>query len=138
MAKTYQKQIQIRFREGDPAQILYFGNVLNLAHDCFEDFIQAAGLSWNEWFTKNPYLVPIRHVESDYRAPFRPGETYTITARVAQIRDTSFQMKYVFSQGPQEHATVKMVHAYLDPKTKQKTGVPDNIRTLLTPYLETP
>ncbi|MFN7728787.1 MAG: acyl-CoA thioesterase [Bdellovibrio sp.] len=136
MAKTYQKQIQIRFREGDPARIMYFRNVFDLAHDCFEDFIQAQGLSWSDWFDKNPCLVPIRHVEADFLAPFIPGETYTISTVVAQIRDTSFQMKYVFEQNAKVHAVVTMVHAYLDPKTQQKTKVQEQIRNLLTPYLE--
>ncbi len=136
MAQIFQKRIQIRFREADPARIMYFGNLLNLAHDCFEDFIQTTGLTWQDWFSKSPYLVPIRHTECDYRAPFVPGQFYTIEACVAQIRDTSFQMKYTFKQDDKVHATAKMVHAFLDPQTKQKIAVPAHLRALLTPYLE--
>ena len=136
MAQIYKRPIQIRFREGDPARILYFANLFSLAHDTFKDFIQANGFTWKEWFTENPLMVPIRHAECDYQAPFMPGENYEIQVFVAQFRETSFQMKYVFLQGSKVHAIVKMVHAFIDPKTKQKTAVPESIKSRLLPFLE--
>jgi len=134
--KSYHKVVQIRFREGDPARILYFANLFSLAHDTFEDFIQANGFTWKEWFKDSPYLVPIRHAECDYQAPFLPGEHYEIHVSVAQFRETSLQMKYVFMKGEKTHAVVKMVHAFLDGQTKQKTRVPESIKSRLVPFLE--
>ncbi len=139
MPHTYKRPIQIRFREGDPARILYFANLFSLAHDTFEDFIQEVGFTWKEWFTElNPCMVPIRHTECDYLAPFMPGQKYEIEVLVAQFRDTSLQMKYVFRQGDRVHAVVKMVHAFLDPQTKQKVAIPEKVKMKFSPYLEKP
>jgi acyl-CoA thioester hydrolase/1,4-dihydroxy-2-naphthoyl-CoA hydrolase len=135
MASQFKKEIQLRFREADPAGILFFGNVFALAHDCFEDFIQAAGFTWQEWFKTKEYMIPIRHTESNYLKPFIPGDKYQITATVARIGDSSFQMKYIFSQESNIHADVRMTHTFLDAKTKQKISVPELVRNRLKAYL---
>ncbi|MBX2988572.1 MAG: acyl-CoA thioesterase [Bdellovibrionaceae bacterium] len=136
MSRVFETQITIKFRDADPAQIMYFGNLFSFAHDCFEEFIVAAGYAWKEWFRKGDYMIPIRHAESDFLSPFRPGETYDVSVTVAQIRDTSFQMKYVFSKEGRRHGVVTMVHAVLDSATMQKTPVPRELRDRLTPYVE--
>lgn len=134
-SKQFFKKLTVRFREGDPARIAYFANTLSWAHDCFEDFIQDAGFSYNEWFRTQQYMVPIRHVECNYNKPFLPGETYQIQAEVAQITNSSFQMKYTFSLHQEKHAEVLMVHTFLDASNAKKTPVPDLVRQRLTPYL---
>jgi acyl-CoA thioesterase FadM len=49
---------------------------------------------------------------------------------------TSFKMKYLFEQNGLLHATVHMVHAVLDPKTKDKMPLPQLMKQRLSPYLE--
>jgi len=134
--QRFQKDIQVRFREADPAGILFFGNAFALAHDCFEDFIQAAGFTWKEWFHTKEYLIPIRHTECNFLKPFQPGEKYQITASVAKLGDSSFQMKYVFSSSLGTHADVRMTHAFLDAKKHQKISVPETVRNRLKVYLD--
>lgn len=137
MPQIYKRRIQIRFREGDPARILYSGNLFSLAHDTFEEFIQQAlGLEWKDWFLPKDAIVPIRHTECDFLAPFLPGEFYDVQVLVAKFGKTSMQMKYVFTQGERTHAVLTMVHAFLDPKTKEKMEVPAWVRAKFSPYLE--
>lgn len=139
MAKSpFRTRFTLKFRDADPAQIMYFGNLVSFAHDAFEDFIVHAGYEYREWFSPDLHIVPIRHAEADFLSPFRPGLTYEIDVTVAQIRETSFQMKYVFHREGKTHGQVKMVHAVLDPKTKSKMPLPSVMRERLTPYLEAP
>jgi acyl-CoA thioester hydrolase/1,4-dihydroxy-2-naphthoyl-CoA hydrolase len=138
MTKTFNRDIQIRFREADPAGILYFGNIFSLAHDSFEDFIVSAGLTWSDWFRPADYIVPIRHAESDFFAPFAPGEKYQVVTTVAAISESSFQMQYEFRSSAKLHATVKMVHTFVDTKSKKKIKVPPHIYKILNPYLTRP
>lgn len=137
MSIKFKSQIRIKFREADPAQIMYFANVFSLAHDVFEEFILAAGYKYQEWFSPDLHIVPIRHVEADYMAPLIPGQTYDVTAVVAHMGETSFKMAYKFEQNAKTHAMVFMVHAVLDPKTKAKMTLPVAMRQRLNPYLET-
>lgn len=134
MSQIYRTQIKVRFGDADPAQIMYFGNVFDFAHTCFEEFIVAAGYTWAEWFRPTTNIVPIRRAEADYLAPFRPGEVYDVDVFVAQIRETSFQMGYRFSQEGRPHGEVKMVHAVLD-RQMRKVPLPAEMRARLEPFL---
>jgi acyl-CoA thioesterase FadM len=136
MAAHFQKEFQLHFREADPAGIMFFGNIFSLAHDCFEDFIQAAGFTWKDWFHTKDYLIPIRHTESNYLKPFLPGDTYQIQASVSRMGNSSFQMKYVFKNKDVTHAQVTMTHTFLDARTKDKISVPDLVRTRLKVYTD--
>jgi acyl-CoA thioesterase FadM len=134
--KTFETQKKILFREADPAGIMFFGQIFAFSHDAFEEFLPAAGFTWKEWFHRKDLFIPIRHTEADFKAPFVPGETYSISVTVAKLSENSFQMKYVFSKDQRVHALVRMVHAFVDPKTKLKTAAPEDITRRLIPYCE--
>ncbi|QDK36601.1 thioesterase family protein [Bdellovibrio sp. NC01] len=138
MNQIFKTKKTLTFREADPAKIMFFGNIFGFAHDAFEQFILEAGYTWKEYFQDPEYAIPLRHTESNYLAPFFPGETYDIAVTVASFGETSFKMKYVFSQKDKVHAVVTMVHSVLDLKTKQKTALPDKMKTRFGKYLETP
>lgn len=129
--RTFSTRVKIKFRDGDPAQIMYFGNVFSLAHDTFEEFIVEAGYKWEEWFRTKEYMIPIRHTEADFLAPFLPGQSYEVRATVANLGNSSFTMAYEFVSSTTIHARVKMVHTCLDQKTKQKIDLPLQMRTRL-------
>ncbi len=124
--KIYKTQIRIKFREADPARIMFFGNILDITHDVFEEYIQFVGYSWKEWFEPKDFMVPIRHVEVDFLIPFIAGDVYDVEACVESIGNTSFVMKYVYSSAKGTHCIVKQAHAFLDFKTKQKIPVPSS------------
>src|SRR5690606_19080662 len=127
MAKSFKSLVPLRFRESDPAGIMFFGQIFAWAHDAFEDFIVEAGLPWEQYFENKSYLIPIRHTEADYFAPFRPGRKYEGTTTVQALGNSSFTMKYVFSSGSQKHAEVKMVHVCLDQQSHKPTPMPDKL-----------
>jgi len=136
MNRVFRTTKTFTFREADPAGIMFFGNIFGVAHDAFEQFILDAGFTWQEWFLTKDYLIPIRHTEADYKAPFRPGQTYEVLVSVASFGETSFKMRYVFESQGHKHATVQMVHSVLDKKTQQKLTIPADIKSRLQPYLE--
>ena len=138
MAQVFRTQVSIHFHDADPAGIMYFARLPSLAHDCFERFIVEAGWTWAEWFQTSKAIIPIRHLETDYLSPFRPGQTYDVDVTVSRIGESSFQMHYVFRQGDRRHGVVKMVHAHLDPKTFEKKALPAEVRDRLAPYLAVP
>lgn len=137
MNQVFYTKKTLTFREADPAGIMFFGNIFAFAHDAFEEFIVAAGYSYTEWFRQQDHIIPIRHTDANYLAPFFPGQTYQVAVSVAKIGETSFQMKYIFSQNNKNHAIVTMTHAVADKKTMKKTPLPATIRDRLQPYMET-
>lgn len=137
MSKVFESSLKVKFRECDPAQIMFFGNIFAWSHDAFEEFIQAAGFQWSEWFKTKEYMIPIRATQASFETPFFPGEQYSVQAQVKALGTTSFTMKYRFLKpaGP-VHAVVEMTHVVLDQKTKKPISLPSLIRERLEPFLE--
>lgn len=133
--KTFSTEIKIRFRDADPAGIMFFGNIFALAHDVFEEFIEASGIGWKKWFDKPEHFVPIRHVECEYTAPFVPGETYQVQVSVESISTSTFKLKYVFSKGSTTHAVVKTAHTFADYEKKVKKAIPAELKSVLEAYV---
>ncbi len=136
MAKTFNFQVSIKFHLADPAGIMYFAHIFSLAHDGYEQFVQAAGYSWKDYFLSSQYLFPIRHVECDYQKPFLAGEPYDVTLSVVHFLNSSFKTEYVFEKNQKVHAVVQIVHACLDAKTHFKIEVPAEFKQKLMPYLK--
>ena len=135
MSKTFNQQISIQFHLADPGGIMYFAHIFSLAHDCYEQFVQVAGYSWNQYFLSSKHMFPIRHAECDYQKPFLAGQVYDVSVSVAYFSTGSFKMKYEFSKDQKTHAVVRIVHACLDAKTHQKIGIPEEFKQKLLPYL---
>ena len=136
MSKTFNHQVSIKFHLADPAGIVYFAHVFSLAHDCYEQFVQAAGYTWNQYFLSSQHIFPIRHADCDYHKAFFAGQTYDVGVSVAVFSKTSFKMKYVFSKDQQSHATVQIVHVCLDAKTHVKIDLPSDFKEKFAPYLQ--
>lgn len=135
MSKTFNHSVSIKFHLADPAGIMYFGHIFSLAHDCYEQFVQAAGYSWNQYFLSSEHIFPIRHAECDYQKPFLAGQSYDVTISVAHFSNTTFKMNYLFSKDQETHAVVRIVHVCLDPKTHAKSPLPKEFKEKLSPYL---
>lgn len=136
MNKVFRTKKTVTFKEADPAGIMFFGNIFGFAHDSFEEFIVAAGYTWDEWFGTEDLMIPIRHTEANFFAPFEPGKTFDVSIVVASFGETSFKMKYTFSREDKTHSVVTMVHSVLDAKSKQKRSLPSLMKSRLEPYLE--
>lgn len=137
MNKVFKTQRTLTFREADPANVMFFANVFALAHDAFEKFVIEAGFSWQEYFQNSDFAIPLRHAESDFLAPFFPGETYDISAVVLGFGQSSFKMRYTFSKDDKTHAVVTLVHAVFSLKTREKIPLPQIIKTRFEKYLST-
>lgn len=134
MNQKFKTTVRLKFRETDPAGIMYFANIFSLAHDAFEEFIVATGFTWKEWFEPKQFAVPIRHAESDYVKPLKGGDEYEILVSVLAFGNTSFTVRYEFMSSGSLHATVKTVHSMLDIKKFTKVQIPADYRTRLEKY----
>ncbi len=135
--QTFQREIQIRFRQADPAGILFFGNITDLIHDSFEDFLAAIGIPWAQYFANSEVALPIHHLEVKYLAPFFPGKKYSVEVVMGEIRSRSFSIHYRFWDHERGLlAEAKLVHICLHVKDQLKVSLPDSIRSPLLQYQE--
>lgn len=135
MNRIFRTQKTLTFREADPAQIMFFGNIFGWAHDTFELFLVDAGFTWKEYFGCREFFIPIRHTSADYFAPFFPGETYEIQASVSKLSSSSLTMSYVFSGPKGVCAKVVMIHTFVNPQSNQKTEMPQSFHQRFSAFL---
>lgn len=132
---VFNSKITLRFREADPAGVIFFGNIMGLAHDVFEDFIKFNNIPWEEWFKNSNLICPIRHTEVDYQAPMNPGCDYQITAKIVKISQSSFTMHYEFRNDQNKLCVrVQMVHVFVNLKNMQKMDFPKKYLEIFNRY----
>jgi acyl-CoA thioesterase FadM len=139
MKPYFSKKIRIRFRDADPAGILFFGKLPEISHDVFEDLLEHLGIPFAEWFLQKNYLIPVRRLEVDYLRPFLPGKTYTATAFVSHVGSSSFTVTVKFTnEGGETHAQVNLVQVFVESSTQQKTAIPTQFLSKLNEHLSQP
>ena len=134
MGFTY--EATVRFAQVDPAHVMYFSRVYELAHEAFEEVMTAVGHPPREVFTQNKWGMPLVHTEADYRRPWRVGEVITICAEIADIGEKSVAFEYRFVDHRGELRTrVGMRHAFVSLETFEACAPPadviDKLKALL-------
>jgi acyl-CoA thioester hydrolase/1,4-dihydroxy-2-naphthoyl-CoA hydrolase len=136
---TFKQTIFIPFHLVDAAGVLFFSHVFTLAHQVWEHFIiQSLNLSWNHWFQHPEWIVPLKHVEAEYKKPLFSGQSCEIQLQILEIRASSFHICYHFYQNDRWCCIVKMVHVFCDRLTGIKQTIPSPIRALLEPLIVYP
>jgi YbgC/YbaW family acyl-CoA thioester hydrolase len=131
----------VRFQDIDPAGVLFFGRIYDYLHHAYEEFWGSAGVDRAWFFAGAPFLVPIVHSEADYKAPFRHGETVSVTIDVEKVGRASFTLRYAVT-GPGGAADLRVrartVHAFAARAERgalRPTAIPGDLRVFLLGHL---
>lgn len=138
MSQVYKKTFTVRFREADPAGIMFFGNIYGICHDAFEDMINAIGVGWQSYFGTKEYLIPLIKSEAEYRGSLQPGHSYEIQIYFSLIKTSSFEVTYTIvdpaSSDRKPLITAKTVHVCLNAQTKAKEALPSSWEQIFRQY----
>jgi len=126
-------QTRVRLRDTDATGVLYFTEQLRMAVEAFEAGLEASHFSLKNLLNSN-YLLPIVHVEADYKAPLAVGDSLEVSLRVVKLGDTSFTLQSVFHAPEQkkEVGKVEIVHVVIERKNKTPASIPDFLREVLS------
>lgn len=123
----------VAFDEADGEGIVFFGNYFRLAHRALEAYLPQVGIPWKEWFANKDWGVPLRHVEADYLLPLRPGETFNVVIRLAEMGESSVHFAYEFLNAEGNPAArVKTSHVFVERSNFRKLAIPPSIRDRLS------
>ena len=116
----------VRFSQVDPAQVVYFARVYEMAHEAFEELMAASGLAIGPLFEQSDWGMPLVHSEARYRRPWRLGERIRIEGTVTKVSERSVEFEYNFLDSEsQVRTTVCMRHAFVSLATFQPQSVPE-------------
>lgn len=126
------------FNECDPAGIFYFANVPNLCHRTYESWLNSLQADWSHWFNNKDWIIPIKNCSVDYLSPMPAGAPFSIHLSLEQMSQSSFTTHYCafHPETKINYFKANIVHVFADKKTFRKTSIPENIRSLFTPYVK--
>lgn len=124
-------ETRLRLRDTDAAGLIYFPNLLDLAHSAFESYMEEAGYGLGKAIATSPVVWPVVHAEADYRAPLRAGDAITITMNLQRLGHTSFSLAYDIKKKDVLAGAVRIVHVTVDRHTGTKTPLSPELRTAL-------
>jgi len=122
----------IRLHDTDAAGVLFFANLLKIAHDAYETFLESAGLSIGAALQQGKLIIPIVHAEADFKLPLHTGDKVTVTVKPAEIGTHSYVLDYGFAlQNGQCACTAKTVHVVVEKQSGQPLQIPQKLRQAL-------
>jgi len=128
----YTHETCVTLHDTDASGLIYFAHLPRMAHVAFETYLETEGLGVAGILAAEDFLLPIVHVEADYRAAIRLGDRLTIALTSGRAGHTSISLSFRFLNADgKEVATVRSVHVSIDFKTRKKIPVPDRLRRAL-------
>jgi acyl-CoA thioesterase FadM len=130
--KSHEEQAIVRFGDADPAGIIFYPRLIDLAHGVVENLIRHSAIGWSAWFDSPTHAMPIRKAEADFLRPMGAGESFKARAGIEKVGETSVTIDVAFRNNQGEVAArVRTVHVCVDKSTGQPTKLPDDIRRIL-------
>lgn len=128
----------VRFEEVDAAGVVFFAHFITWCHEAMEDFFNAVPGGYVGLITKRRIGFPAVHIQADWKAPLRYGDTIRISTSVAKVGTTSVTFRYELDRiGGRDGddgtriATIEHVVVATNLETMTKVPLPDDCRALL-------
>ncbi len=128
---TYTRDITVRLKDTDAAGVIYFASQLVLAHETFEAYLDARGLSLGCMFAEADYAMPVVHCEADYRRAVGLGDLVSVEMEVGEVGESSFTLDYTLRRDGDEVGRCRIVHASVDRETRRSVPLPAEVRDQL-------
>ncbi|MCK5087883.1 MAG: acyl-CoA thioesterase [Melioribacteraceae bacterium] len=127
----FQAKRKIDFYMCDPAGILFYAKLFELAHSVYEEFVLESELEKN-YFEDDIIAIPILKAEADFNRPIKLHEEINIELIVTEIKYSTFELTTQFlSLNDELKATVKTVHVFISKDEFKKVEIPGEFRQLL-------
>lgn len=136
----YETRLKVRFGQVDYAGIMYYPRFFENFHAVFEDmFTDGLGVPYTDLLKKRRIGFPTVNIETDFRKPFRFGETMRLVLDVLKIGESSIVFRYrgYNDDDPDDAPSVEARHVVvtLDLDSFETLSTPDDIRSILAPLL---
>ena len=136
-ALSFETRILVRFGDCDPAGIVFYPRLLEMFNNLVEDWCrEGLDFSFDDLVIQRGWGLPTVHLEADFLAPCRLGETLTAKLFVRSIGASSIKADIVLS-GPdgRERVRGKIVLVLMDRQSGRAMALPDALRKSISRYV---
>ena len=136
MPLVFRHRLRVRYGECDPQGVVFNANYLGYIDVILTEFWREAFGSYNAMLDAGADMV-VAESRIRYLGSAAFDEEVDFELRVARLGNTALETLIDARVGERPVVAGEMRHVFIDPPTKQKRPMPDDIREALTPYLVT-
>ncbi|MEH2327391.1 MAG: thioesterase family protein [Nostoc sp.] len=125
MSFTYNRTV--RFQDTDAAGVVYFGNVLGICHEAYEESLEASSINLKDFFTNPSVAFPIVHASVDFLRPMFAGDKLLISLIPQKIGGDKFEISYEITVAEVVVAKAITKHVCINVSSTTKQELPDEI-----------
>jgi acyl-CoA thioester hydrolase len=131
MAEPFVHRLRVRYSECDQQGWVFNGHYLFFYDVAVTELWRARICPYQEMIERGADLV-VAEVRLNFRQGARFDELLDIEMNVGHLGTTSMVVAPVFRVGERLIADGTVRHVFIDPDTKRKTPIPDDIRVALS------
>ena len=123
----------IRFDEVDPAGIVFFARYANFAHEAVENFFGGLEGGYPGLIHARRVGLPIVHLEADFRAPLRYGDSLRIETTCPKLGTTSATLSHTMKNAKTGAICAVVTHVVVtvDLDSFRSCPMPSDVRAQL-------
>ncbi len=139
MGTPFKSSRTVRWDELDVAGFVYFPRVVALAHEAMERIFEASSPRAYASMIASGLGLPCVHVETDFSAPLRLGDTIEVETSVVKLGRSSVELDVrVRRDATVECARVRYVVACTDLRKPAAVPLPAGVRSMFLAHVASP
>jgi acyl-CoA thioester hydrolase len=135
MEGGFSHRIRVRFNECDPQGVVFNANYFTYIDLAVTELWREAFGHYNAMLDHGADMV-VAEATARFRAPAAFDEEIDIGALIKRLGTTSLTTAFEIRRGDTLLVEAEIRHVFIDPETKLKMPIPDEIRRGLEPYAE--
>jgi len=134
---TFQSDKLIRFHHCDPAGIVFYPQYFVLFHELVEDwFNRGLGIDYADFISKERRGLPTAHIDCDFRAPSKIGETVQMRLGVRRVGTSSLTLAVSVHMGEEVRVTANQVLVLISLEDGRVLPIPPSLRKRFERFMQ--
>jgi 1,4-dihydroxy-2-naphthoyl-CoA hydrolase len=130
--ESFQCQRTIYLADTDSAGVVYFARFFELAHECFENYLNEHKLQLSKILLELNFLLPITSANCIYKKPLKLSEIATIILKLERASEHTIATKYeILNQNKELCAEVELKHTFVSKTDWKKAQIAEQFKKLL-------
>lgn len=129
----------MRLADTDAAGVIYFAKALEICHGAYESYLADCAIALPDLARDRAIAIPIVHSETDFFQPLFWGDRVSVHLRATSPRTHSFELHYTLTPENQPDAiaiSAQTRHVCINPQTRRKVPLPDDLRAAVVQLLD--
>lgn len=124
----YIYKTKIKLYHTDAANLIFYSNLFNLAHECYEEFMENSGFSILKIIDEGKIMIPVVHAEADFIKPIRLGDSIEIQLTLFSTGKSSYKLDYNFyNEYKEKVAFARIAHVVVSVKDRKPMKIPEEL-----------